>query len=80
VGFCFSKAKGRARRTRAVVNVVTCNENFFIKTILTKLTTPFLKNFFQKLFRVENTTGSNTRAFSVVHNMGQADESSSASI
>ena len=62
-GFVFSKAKSRARRTRSVLNVLKCTENFLIKSTLSTLSTlgtPFPKNFFKKLLPVEKVICVNT--------------------
>ena len=66
VGFCFLQSKGSRERIcslSSVMNVMKCNENFSIKTTLITLITlitPFPKNFFQKVFRVEKAIGANT--------------------
>ena len=54
----------------SVTNVTKCNGILSIKTTLVTLVTPFPKNFFQKLFRVENTIGANTLEHVLLYGMG----------
>ena len=73
VGFCFSKGKGRARRTRSVLNVLKCVGILsMISTLFTlnTLNTPFPKIFFKKVFPTEKAIGADTYTFFCLHNMG----------
>jgi len=66
VGFCFLQSKGSHERIcslSSVLDVLKCVEilsMFSTLFTLNTLNTPFPKNFFQKVFRVEKAIGANT--------------------